>query len=340
MSRPVRLGLIGAGRWGSVYLRTLQRLGGRFRVTHIAARHPERVRSQLPSGVVVHQDWRRVVRADCDAVIIATPPATHAQMLQACLEARKPCIVEKPLCLDVPAAERLDRRVRSMGVPVLVNHTHLFSPAYRRLKEVLTSGRERIRAILSEGMSLGPFRRETPALWDWGPHDISLCLDLLKTTPGQVDALAGPRSPRRTPEMVSLRLGFSGGATAWIHAGCLSPEKRRLFSVFTDRRLYVWDDTSDTPLTARPFRFSDRYDHPCPASDPPMPLLTRLRQTPMERLLIYFANGLQGGDRAQFGTALALDVVRILARCEAAMAEGTRRSQAVRTRRARLFRIS
>jgi len=245
-------------------------------------------------------------------------------MLQACLEARKPCLVEKPLCLDVPTAERLDRRVRSMGVPVLVNHTHVFSPAYHRLKTVLASRRERIRVILSEGMNLGPFRRDTPALWDWGPHDMSLCLDLLGTTPAHVDALAGPPGPGETPELVSLRLGFSGGVTAWIHAGCLSAEKRRRFSVFTDQRLYVWYDTCETPLTVRPFRFRDRYDHPSPASDPPISLPTRSRQTPMERLLIYFANGLQGGDRAQFGTALALAVVRVLARCEAAMARRIR----------------
>jgi len=338
MGETVRVGLIGAGRWGQVYLRTLRSLGRRVRVTHLAVRHPGRLRG-IPAGIAIAKDWRQLIQADCDAVIIATPAAAHAAMLDACLDARKPCIVEKPLCLDVRTAERLDRRVRSMGVPVLVNHTHLFSPAYRRLKEELASRRERIRSILSEGMNLGPFGRETPALWDWGPHDISLCLDLLKTTPGQVDAFAGPLSPHRTPEMVSLRLGFPRGVTAWVHAGCLSPEKRRLFSVFTDRRLYVWDDTSDTPVTIRPFRFSDRYDHLCPASDPPIPLPIRLRQTPMERLLIYFANGLQGGDRAQFGTALALDVVRVLARCEAEMAEGTRRSQAVLARRAPLFRI-
>lgn len=121
--------------------------------------------------------------------------------------------------------------------------------------------------------------------------------------------------------MVSLRLDFPQGVTVWIHAGCLSPEKRRLFSVFTDRRLYVLDAISDTPLTVRPFRFSRRYDDLCPAAEPPTPLPIRSRETPMERFLVYFANGLHGGDRAYFGTALALSVVRVLARCEAAMGE-------------------
>ncbi|MDP3703261.1 MAG: Gfo/Idh/MocA family oxidoreductase [Candidatus Omnitrophota bacterium] len=324
MSRPLRIGLIGAGRWGRVYLRTLRSLTPRMRLAHLGARHPERA-GPLPARVVVHQDWRRVIRADCDAVIIATPAHTHAAMLQACLEARKPCIVEKPLCLDVATAERLDRRVRSSGVPVLVNHTHLFSPAYRRLKQALASGREHTRVMVSEGMDLGPFRRETSALWDWGPHDVSLCLDLLKTTPVQVDALGGPKGSRGTPEVVSLRLGFSGGVTAWIHAGCLSPRKRRTLSVFTDRRLYVWDDTSTKPLTVRPFDFSHRYDLPFPEPLSLIPLPSRSRQTPMEHLLVYFADGLQGGDRRYFGTTLALAVVRVLARCESAMEKRSRR---------------
>lgn len=315
----IRFGLIGAGRWGQVYIRTLGSLADRCRLTHLCTRQSR------PAGVsgevAVVSDWRMVVRSDCDAVIIATPPHTHAEILEACLDARKPCIVEKPLCFDVATAERLHRRVLASGVPVLVDHTYLFSPAYQALTRDLEEHGEPIRLILSEGMGLGPFRTHTPALWDWGPHDVSLCLDLLGEFPEHVDALAGPFSPSGAPDQLSVRLDFPKGATAWIQTGRLSPQRRRMLSVFTDARLYVLDDLAAEKLTVSPIRFSERYSQGIPeilerrAIPPPSAHL------PLTSAVTYFMDGLEGGDRARFGTALALDVVRVLAACEAVMAQ-------------------
>ena len=35
----------------------------------------------------------------------------------------------------------------------------------------------------SEGGGLGPFRENISGLWDWGPHDISMCLDIVGSMP-------------------------------------------------------------------------------------------------------------------------------------------------------------
>ena len=143
---PPRLGLIGVGRWGKVYLRTLASLSDRCRLSGLCTSNPENADGLGPS-VTVTPDWRALVQSDCDAVIIATPPATHAQIVEACLEAGKPCLVEKPLCLDVATAERLHRRVQASGVPVLVDHTQLFSPAYQALREAVVRGGELIERV-------------------------------------------------------------------------------------------------------------------------------------------------------------------------------------------------
>ena len=42
MAHPVRLGLIGAGRWGQVYIRTLAALTTRCTLTHLCTSKPER----------------------------------------------------------------------------------------------------------------------------------------------------------------------------------------------------------------------------------------------------------------------------------------------------------
>lgn len=310
-----RVGLIGAGRWGQVYIRTLAALDDRCQLTHVASRRRE-TRERLGPSVAVVADWREVVHADCDALIIATPPATHAEMLEACLEAGKPCIVEKPLCLDVATAERLHARVEEAGIPVLVDHTQLFSSHYRALKRAVASSGEPIQAILAEGMAFGPFREDTPALWDWGPHDVSLCLDLVGQMPEEVRSLSGPHAPHGDPELVSIRLMFPGRACAWIQVGCLSPEKRRQLTIFTDRAVYVWQDQAEPRVSWTEFPWSHRYTEKAPAPDQAwisIPVTDPV--TPLTSMLRYFTDGLAGGDRSYFGTDLACRVVEVLSRC-------------------------
>jgi hypothetical protein len=120
---------------------------------------------------------------------------------------------------------------------------------------------------------------------------------------------------RGKPELVTMRLTFSGGATAWVHIGCLAPSRRRLLTVLTDTRRYVLDDTSSEPLTVM------RLTSPAMKSVPIRPASTL---TPMAGMVSYFLNGLAGGDRRYFGTRLALDVTRVLAAADAAMRRAPR----------------
>src|SRR3989338_8579509 len=170
-------------------------------------------------------------------------------------------------------------------------------------------------------MGLGPFRLDTTALWDWGPHDLSLCLDLLGAAPRRVEALGGPRSASGAPELASIHLDFAGGAAAWIQIGCLSPHKRRLLSVFTDTRLYVLDDAARPQLTVRRFDFARRYANQAPQTRSASSLAPASARSPLASALTYFLDGLIGGDRTYFGTKLALDVTRVLARCESSIAK-------------------
>lgn len=308
----VRLGLLGAGRWGQVYITTIGELADRCRLSHVFSRNPETA-TRVPPSTRVSAEWRAVIESDCDGVIIATPPATHAELLEACLAAGKPCLVEKPLCLDAETAARLHARAQAAAVPVLVNHTQLFNPAYAALTAALRDAREPIRVLVADDLAFGPFRTHTPALWDWGPHPVSLCLDLLGATPTAVDALAGPRNPRGEAEMVALRLAFAGGATAWIQVGSLGATKRRQLAVFTDHLRYLFDDTGPIKLTRAAIDWPARYTTgPAdPGAGSPVAIADPAR--PMAVAVAAFVDGITGGPRDRFGTALACDVVRVLA---------------------------
>lgn len=319
MAKQIRFGLIGAGRWGKNYIRTLAGLSDRCRLTHLCTSHPENA-SLVAHPVEVLADWRKLISAQCDAVIISSPSHTHAQMAEACLDAGKPFIVEKPFFLDMPAAERVCARIEAAKLPVLVEYTQLFNPAYQALKWRLSEMREKIHLIVSEGMSLGPFRGDEPALWNWCSHDVGMCLDLLGKTPDRVEALAGPRDAKGRPEQVSVRLDFPQGAAAWIQVGYLSPQKRRQLSVFTDEQLYSFDDLAADKLTVSPFSFPKRYQGPVPSPLVREPIALSSATPPLTAAVLYFLDALQGGDRSLCEMRLTLELTRILARCEARLA--------------------
>ncbi|MBI2093633.1 MAG: Gfo/Idh/MocA family oxidoreductase [Candidatus Omnitrophica bacterium] len=319
MPSVLRVGLIGAGCWGQVYLRTLAPLRSRCRVTHLCTRFPKRA-AILGYPVEVVSDWKKLIRSECDAVIVASPAPTHAAIVKAALEAGKPCLVEKPLCLDVDTAEKLHLQSKRSGIPVLVDHTLLFSPAYAVLADTLKEKGQSIRMIFSDAGNFGPFRSQTSALWDWGSHDVSLCLDLLGSFPRKVFALGSLEGHAGFSEQVSLRLDFPGGVSAWIQTGSLTAQKHRLLGVVTENRLYVWNNQAIPALTSRAIRFSRRYQEEGMASMAKTRTLpVSSRSTPLTQAILTFIDGLRGGDRSRFGTKLALDVVRVLALCEKAM---------------------
>lgn len=248
----IRLGLIGAGRWGRVYIDTIKRLPG-LHLARIASRNPETA-AQAGERCTVEADWRAVAQApDLKGVIIATPPATHAEIALAAIEVGMPVLVEKPLALDVEAATNLRRAALAHKSFVMVEHTHLFHPAFRALKELgATLGP--MRGIASEAGNHGPFRPDTPVLWDWGAHDVAMALDLVGRMPVDVAAVR-TRLERRTDgpgENLDLTLEFPEGVTASLRLGNLFAEKRRFLAVRFARATLVYDDLAPAKLTLHP----------------------------------------------------------------------------------------
>ncbi len=322
MPDPIPVALIGLGRWGKNYLKTLLSLREHCRVTHVCTEHPDRIGS-TPYPIKAVASWKDLLAAGCKAWVLAVPPAEQPAILSAAVKNNIPCLAEKPLCLDLKTAEELHAEIERSSVPVLVDHIHLFNPWYQALAHNVRASGEKLHVILSEGGNLGPFHEHTPALWDWAPHDISLCLDLAGALPVSMDAVAGPPAPREAPELAAIRLDFPYGLGAWIHTGGLVPEKRRKLSVFTDSHWYRLDDLAEEKVAVYAWSFPRRYEIAPPELKPSRVLKPSASTSPLEAVVRYFFDGLAGGDRSRFGTGLAVEVIRILTRVESLMKRKT-----------------
>jgi len=308
--RPVKLGLIGAGRWGRVYIETLDRLDG-FELVRLASANPDS-RVLVGERCTITKDWQAVAAADdIDGVIIATPPALHAEMAHVAIAAGNPLLVEKPLTLDIGEARALLAFAESRDAIVHVDHVHLCHPAYRGLKsQGLAMGA--LHAIRSGAGSWGPFRPDAAVLWDWGPHDVALCLDLMGEKPQSVSARI--KEVRHTPDgdgqAIALQLTFANGLKADIELSNLLDRKKRFFAVHYDHESLIYDGVGPETLVREP-RVDDAKCLPEEAT-----VMDVADILPLDQVLIDFANAIKKGEIDLVGLKLGLDVVEVLGDCE------------------------
>ena len=140
----VRVGVIGAGLMGSTHVRLLSAYVSGAEVAAVSDALPsqaERVAAEC--GVpVVHADPGELIRdAAVDAVLVASPAATHAGFVRACLDAGKPVLCEKPLAATADACrEVVDAEVAGGRRLVQVGFMRRYDPGYADLKLRLDAG--------------------------------------------------------------------------------------------------------------------------------------------------------------------------------------------------------
>jgi predicted dehydrogenase len=306
----MRIGVIGAGRWGRNIIRTLRGMPDAV-VACVASRNPA-TRDVVAADCAIEPDWRRLLRrSDLDAVAIATPPAVHVEMAAEAVAAGLPVFVEKPLTCSLPEAERLFDLAAAHGGYVLVDHVHLFGPAYRALRARL-GGLGPVTRVDGDAGAWGPFRTDTPVLWDWGPHDAAFCVDLLRGSPESVRA---QRRERRAVEgawgeTLSLHAGYENGAAAGIRLSNLLESKRRRLRVEGPGGALIYDDHAPHKLVFVSTGASGV--EPIEVAATP----------PLESALSHFIAAVSAGRRSLDDLRFGVEVVGLLARWDACL--GTR----------------
>ncbi|MCS6827567.1 MAG: Gfo/Idh/MocA family oxidoreductase [Caldilinea sp.] len=77
---------------------------------------------------------------DVDAVLIASSTNTHADLLSAAIQARKPAYCEKPIDMDLERVKAVVRQAHDNPVPIMIGFSRRFDPNHRRLKQLVQAG--------------------------------------------------------------------------------------------------------------------------------------------------------------------------------------------------------
>jgi predicted dehydrogenase len=247
----VRVAVVGLGYWGPNLVRALHEVpsadpvaicdADSDRLRHIARRYPAlRLTTEFDSLL----DDREV-----DAVVLATPVASHYSLALAALEAGKHVFVEKPMAASSVEAEDLADLADRRGLTLMPGHTFLYSPPVNYVHQLITSGElGEIHFISTSRVNLGLHQSDASVLWDLGPHDLSILRFWLGENPVVANAAVRSCVIEDVPDVAFINLKYPSGTLAHVELSWLAPSKLRRTAIVGSRKMVVYDDTSPEPV--------------------------------------------------------------------------------------------
>ena len=319
--RP-RVAVIGCGYWGRNLVRNFHALDALAAVVDANAGVAQGFARDC--GVPALELDQALADAGIDGVVIATPAAQHGEMAARALSAGKHVFVEKPLALELPAAERCVALAAAQDRLLMVGHLLQYHPAFIKLREMVGRGElGRLQYIHSTRLNLGKVRREENILWSFAPHDISMVLSLIGAEPDQVSAIGGTYLHKTIADVTNTHLGFPGGQQAHIFVSWLHPYKEQKLVVVGDRGMAVFDDGEpwERKLVTYPHRIDWVDGRPQPSKADAVPVALEPAE-PLRLECQHFLDCIATGAAPRTDGHEAVRVLKVLRQAESALSQG------------------
>lgn len=244
---PVGTALIGFGYWGANLARNIATNPDLHLIGIADASNDQQraIRNAHP-GIEVWRSLSEILADDrVEAIVIATPAGSHAELVLQALHAGRHVMVEKPLAMSRTEADQIVVEAQASGKVAMVGHTFLYSPPVRRMREYLTSGElGSVQYLYSQRLSLGRIRRDCNSLWNFAPHDVSIMLYLLDERPSEVSGTSFTMIDPANPDVFFASLWFPSGVGAQLHVSWVDPRKTRLMTIVGDEKMAIYNDVS------------------------------------------------------------------------------------------------
>jgi protoporphyrinogen oxidase/predicted dehydrogenase len=244
---PVRIGVVGLGYWGP----NLARNVAEARTAELAylcdLRHQaiEPLARRYPAARATSNFAELLADPELDAIAIATPVSTHAELAAAALDAGKHVFVEKPLASSTADAVALRELAQQRGRVLMPGHTFLYSPPVVKIKELIDAGElGDIYFVSMSRVNLGLHQPDVSVVWDLGPHDFSILRYWLGELPTTVSATSRSCVIDGVPDVAFVNLTYASGAIAHVELSWLAPSKLRRTAIVGSKKMVVYDDTS------------------------------------------------------------------------------------------------
>jgi predicted dehydrogenase len=241
----IRLAIIGYGYWGPNLVRNFYNTPN-CSVDLVVDFRQDRldlVRKNFPATRTSANVEDAICGNDIDAVVIATPTATHYNLAKTALSNGKHVLVEKPMAKSVQEAEDMIATAEKNGKLLMADHTFLYTGAVKKMKELIDNGDlGAINYFDSTRINLGLFQPDINVLWDLAPHDISILFHLLHARPVSVSATGISHTPNGLENVAYLTVNYDSAHIAHFSCSWSSPVKIRKILIGGTKKMIMFDD--------------------------------------------------------------------------------------------------
>ena len=239
------ISVIGAGRWGRNHIRTLFELGLLGAVIDSHLESINWVKATYPI-IPVFSSLSESGALDFDGYTIATPVEHHFSIARELLLNGKHVLVEKPITLDVVEAQELVTLAATNNCHLMVGHLLLFHPAFKRIKELISSGQlGKLQYMYSNRLNLGTVRTEENSLWSFAPHDFSLFQYFSQAQPINIASHGGAFLQPHIHDTTMTIVRYPDNVVGHIFVSWLHPFKEHRFVAIGSKGMLVYEDSSE-----------------------------------------------------------------------------------------------
>ena len=239
------LALVGAGKWGGNWLRTLAGMPEvRLRwCCDLNEALLAKVRQNFPQVPTTTSFDDLLADPATEGIVLASIAPTHFPLAKKALQAGKHVLVEKPMTLTTADAVELNRIAAGAGRVLMVGHLMEYHPAIPAIRRLIRSGElGDIRRIESRRTNHGTLRTDENVWWSFAPHDIAMAVRLMGDWPIAVLCDGQCIVQPHVEDVVGGTLRFPGGRVARIDVSWHDPAKVRELKVYGTKKWVVFDD--------------------------------------------------------------------------------------------------
>ena len=238
----LKVAIVGYGYWGKNIARNFAQ-SEEFSLEVICDISEESLKNakKLYPGVRVIKDYKNMPE-DIDIVAPIVKVDNHYEIANYFLDQKKHVLLTKPFTKTFNEAQKLINKANKLGLTVFADHTFIFNPAVRKLKEMLTKIGDPY-LVMSSRLNLGLYQPDVNVIYDLMPHDISILhyifegLELDSVSSMAFDAARFPQEDFAQSQFV-----FNNNLRAFITVSWLSPYKIRDFIIIGSEGMLVYDD--------------------------------------------------------------------------------------------------
>lgn len=250
--RTPQVALVGHGHWGRNLARCLDQLGALYGVIDPAPVHPVGPTAKRTRRLRNLDEALSDPRVE--AIAIASPAVTHADIALPSLRAGRHVFVEKPMTLSANSASELIKVADAADRRLMVGHLMRYHPGFEQMLREIAGGRiGKPKHIHSRRLSPGKLRADENVLWSFAPHDISMALAIAGKVPDEVNCFGGSALGNGSFDAAHLHLKFDNYMTAFIDVSWAAPVKEQKLTVTGNKGALVLDDRPESPEMALVF---------------------------------------------------------------------------------------